>query len=238
MIKYKSIKKILKTYDNIYVETEHMKIKLEQMGFINIAVLPNCKNIRIIDKSVELNTKRPYKLCTFSRVSKEKGIEEAIEAVMRVNRRRNEVIYTLDIYGQTDSDYRDCFMELQKKFPPYVKYMGEIPFDKSTDTLKDYFMLLFPTFYEGEGFAGTIIDAFAAGLPVIASNWRYNTELVSEGITGFTYETHNIVELSDILNRLADTPHSVAEMRLNCINAAENYSTNKVMEKLIKELEI
>ncbi|MFR3494185.1 MAG: glycosyltransferase [Blautia sp.] len=56
--------------------------------------------------------------------------------------------------------------------PQYIRYKGMVPFNQSTEVLKNYDALLFPTYYEGEGFAGTIIDAFAAGLPVIASDWK------------------------------------------------------------------
>ncbi len=37
------------------------------------------------------------------------------------------------------------------------------------------------------GFAGTLIDAMAAGVPVIASNWKYNPEIVIENVTGRIY---------------------------------------------------
>jgi glycosyltransferase involved in cell wall biosynthesis len=58
---------------------------------------------------------------------------------------------------------------MQKRFPEYVVYGGVVPFNKSVEVLKDYFAVLFPTYYEGEGFAGTIIDAHSAGVPIIAS---------------------------------------------------------------------
>jgi glycosyltransferase involved in cell wall biosynthesis len=51
-----------------------------------------------------------------------------------------------------------------------------------TKVLRDYFALLFPIYYIGEGFAGTAIDAFSAGVPVIASDWKYNSEVIKEGI--------------------------------------------------------
>lgn len=69
-----------------------------------------------------------------------------------------------------------------------------VPFNQSTEVLKNYDALLFPTYYEGEGFAGTIIDAFAAGLPVIASDWKYNSEIIKQGITGVITKTHSISE--------------------------------------------
>lgn len=40
-----------------------------------------------------------------------------------------------------------------------VEYKGLVPYDQSTKYLKQYFALIFPTFFSGEGFPGTIIDA-------------------------------------------------------------------------------
>lgn len=88
------------------------------------------------------------------------------------------------------SQYRDCNS---------IHYGGVISFDHTTEVLKDCYALLFPTCYEGEGFAGTLIDALAAGVPVIASEWRYNSEIVIPGTTGLLFKTHDVEELTDKL---------------------------------------
>lgn len=125
------------------------------------------------------------KLCTFSRVLKEKGIEDAIEAVTYINEQNKREIFSLDIYGQIDDAYKGDFMMMQRNFPEYINYGGIIRFDRSTEVLRNYYALIFPTYYEGEGFAGTLIDAMAAGVPVIASDWKYNTEIVMRIQRGF-----------------------------------------------------
>ena len=48
--------------------------------------------------------------------------------------------------------------------------------------------MIFPTYYVGEGFPGTIIDAFSSGIPDIATDWRYNSEIVQNGKTGYIYK--------------------------------------------------
>ena len=47
---------------------------MEEQGFANIDLMPNCKPLKILDE-IELNDKKPHQLCTFSRVMKEKGID-------------------------------------------------------------------------------------------------------------------------------------------------------------------
>lgn len=55
----------------------------------------------------------PLPLCTFSRVMKEKGIEDAVNAVKSVNKYFGRVVYTLDIYGQVDSNQTGWFDNLR-----------------------------------------------------------------------------------------------------------------------------
>ena len=157
----------LKKFDYIYVEASAMKVQLEKKGFKNVFVIPNCKELAIL-KNEELvyDETEPYRLCTFSRVMKEKGIEDAVNAVKKINKLENREVFILDIYGQVDKNQREWFERLQSTFPDFIRYGGLIPYDKSTDVLKEYFALLFPTYYDGEGFAGTLIDAMAAGLDV------------------------------------------------------------------------
>lgn len=189
--KRKKLTKALMSFDGIYVETNTMRKALEAQGFNDVYVMPNFKDLNILKESeLVYHHTEPYRLCTFSRVMKEKGIEDAVNAVKTVNEHFGRIVYTLDIYGQVDSAQTEWFNELKSTFPLYIKYGEFVPFDKSVEVLKNYFALLFPTYYEGEGFAGTLLDAMAAGVPVIASDWRYNPEIVNEK-TGYVYPVHD-----------------------------------------------
>jgi glycosyltransferase involved in cell wall biosynthesis len=230
----KELQKSLKRFSGIYVETNTMKNNLEKLGFKNVYILPNCKELNIL-KEDELiyATSKPFKLCTFSRVMKEKGIEDAVNAVEEINKQYGETIFTLDIYGQVDPSQVEWFENLKKKFSNDIKYKGLVPFDQSTNVLKEYYALLFPTYYEGEGFAGTLIDAMAAGVPVIASNWRYNKEIIHNGENGLLIE-------DDLLNSLNYIFHNYKEwinLRKNCLELAKKYQPEHVIEILCQNIE-
>lgn len=227
--------KKLETFSGIYVETDSMKQTLEKQGFSNVELLPNCKQINICDASeIVFDPREPHRLCTFSRVMKEKGIEDAVKAVRQVNQANGRTVYTLDIYGQVDAKQTEWFATLQKDFPEFIRYRGEIPFEKSVETLKPYFLLLFPTYYEGEGFAGTLIDAMAAGLPVIASDWKYNSEIVTPQ-TGWLFEARRIDELVSLLETLKET--DLSQLKIHCIEKAKDYLPENVLKKLTESIE-
>lgn len=230
----KYLQRALMSFDSIYVETNVMKIKLVDMGFHNVIVMPNCKKLNILEPEELVYAKEePYKLCTFSRVMKEKGIEDAVDAVIAVNEEMGRIVYTLDIYGQIDSNQVEWFKNLEERFPTYIKYKGLVDFDETTHVLKDYFMLLFPTYYDGEGFAGTLIDAMAAGVPVIASNWRYNSEIIKEGKIGFIINKN----LKDELVKVLSTTNMVNDMKISCLVEAEKYLPEKAIIGLLREIE-
>lgn len=226
--------KKLKSFHMIYVETNNMRMLLEEMGFINVVVMSNCKRLKIVSEP-EI-CEKPYKLCTFSRVMKEKGIEDAVNAVILANETLGETAYQLDIYGQVDSGQTEWFEKLRESFPEYIKYCGLVKFDQSTKVLKQYFALLFPTYYEGEGFAGTAIDAFSAGVPVLASDWKYNNEVIIAGINGRLFEPHNVEEIKKCLIEMVKNPEAWQMMRNRCIADAHKYEPDNVMKILFNEL--
>lgn len=175
----------------------------------------------------------PYRLCTFSRVLEEKGIGIAVEAVETVNRKLGCRAYELDIYGPVDDRYKDAFEELMKKSSDAVRYGGAVLPEHTTETLKQYFLLLFPTYYGGEGFAGTLLDAMAAGVPSAASDWRFNSEVVDDSI-GFLYEPKNTEVLIELLHRLYQHPEEAEEKRLACTEKAQLFHVSNVVNIVIR----
>ena len=222
----------LKTFDGIFVETKTMKNALDSNGFDNVIVLSNFKKLDIIDEcDIPSFFDKPYKLCTFSRVMKEKGIETAIEAVKKANSIIGSEAFSLDIYGQIDDGYITEFTSIIQDLPEYIKYRGLVPFDESTVVLRSCFALLFPTYYHGEGFAGTLLDAFASGLPVIASDWKYNPELVTEDV-GIIFESKNSDALCSILVDIYYSEYDLTSMRFNCVKKAHQFSFENAAKTL------
>ena len=178
----------------------------------------------------------PYALCTFSRVMKEKGIEDAAEAVKAVNARHGKPVYTLDIYGCVDSGQLEWFEEVSAKFTQEIRYCGIVPYDKSVETLKDYFALLFPTFFAKEGIPGTIIDAYAAGLPVIASKWGGFYDIIEDGVTGIGYPWMKNELLEGILEELLQEPNRILDLKKNCLKKVQDYLPENAMAIILEKL--
>lgn len=229
------ILRALDSFTGIYVETRTMKHDLEKRGLRNLYILPNFKDIHVLtEDELVYPTGEPYRLCTFSRVMKEKGIEDAVDAVKAVNEKYGRIVYTLDIYGQVDTEQIKWFEDLKESFPDYVRYKGLVPFYKTVERLKDYYALLFPTYYSGEGFAGTLLDAMSAGVPVIASDWKYNSEVVVQNETGILVTPKNVTALTWALE--STLSGNLNEMKRTCINEAQKYAPNAVVQVILERL--
>lgn len=235
--KRNALASMLKKFDGIYVETNTMKKALEEQGFSNVYVMPNCKKLTVLsEEELIYPSEKPYKLCTFSRVMKEKGIEDAVNVVKKINSELGYNAYSLDIYGQIDNAQIEWFENLKTQFPEYINYCGCVDSDKSVQTLKNYFGLLFPTHFYTEGIPGTIIDAYAAGIPVISAKWENYSDIVDEWVTGIGYEFDNEKQFLSVLLGIVQKPEAFLNMKVNCIKKAKKYIPELILQTIINKI--
>lgn len=230
--------KALHKFTSIYVETQTMMDALQKLGFTNVCVVPNCKPLSILkrEQMPKMYTE-PYKLVTFSRVTKKKGIGTAADLVMKLNEKYDREVFTLDIYGPVDpGEDKGWFAEQQKHFTGAITYKGNVPFDKSVEILSSYFALLFPTQYYTEGIPGTIIDSYAAGVPVISARWKSYADVVIEGVTGLGYEFNTSADFERILESIVADPSIVARLKDGCIKKAEDFLPENAIKPLFERI--
>ena len=227
----------LRRFDTIFVETTVLKEGLEGLGFRNVRLMPNCKPLEILPREQLTGEQtEPYRFCTFSRVMREKGIEDAVDAVRAVNCQLGRTACTLDIYGHVDDSQRDWFDALRADFSEDIHYRGIIPYAESVDTIKGCHALLFPTRFYTEGIPGTIIDAYAAGVPVISARWESFSDVVDEGITGWGYAFNEPGALTKLVYEAVTAPDTLRNMKENCLKKANDYLPGQVMDILLREL--
>ena len=231
-------KKYLNSFLVNWVETQGMKEKLVTLGVVNSTVVPNFKRLRILDEEETVNfaCENIYRFCIFSRVMEEKGVKIAVDAINKLNAEQSNKICCLDIYGSVDKDYKRKFDLLLNDNFEYVRYCGCVPFDECVSVLKKYYCLLFPTFWKGEGFPGTIVDAFSSGLPVIASRWGFNEEFIVPKENGLLFPVHNQDVLEECIRWSISHEKEMLSMRKNCIKSAKKYSPDKFVQYIINAL--
>lgn len=116
-----------------------------------------------------------YRFVYLAQISREKGILQAIDAINIIGNELDGSV-SLDIYGPlVDVKLKGALNSL----PDNIKYHGVIEPNAVSEVLSNYHGMIFPTYYEGEGYPGVIIEAFSVGLPVISSHWKAIPELIS-----------------------------------------------------------
>ena len=228
----------LRRFEVNWVELPQMKTDLEALGVYNAEVLPNFKRLHILQEdALSSPHEPPFVFTMFSRVIKEKGIGAAMEAVNTVNEACGTQKALLRIYGPVEPKYQEEFHELLSRFGHCAQYMGCIPQDESVNALQGSYMLLFPSVYPGEGMPGTVIDAFSAGLPIIATDWHFNAELVHHGINGYGYDWTKPELLAHWIRYAVDNPEEINRMRPACLAEAAKYTPEAAMQQILRKME-
>lgn len=231
--RHKYFRKYLNSFKQNWIETDLLRNELKREGIKNVVVIPNFR--RVIEK-IEIKETiyaPPYQFCIFSRVAKQKGVSEAIDAILNVNAVEGKMICQLDIYGSVEADYKDEFIKMLKKSEGVARYCGEVPSHEAISTLSKYYTTLFPTHWVGESNAGTITESQFAGIPVIATDWRCNNEMITNGYNGLIYPSDLCADLESGIRWMINNSENMFELRKHSLEASERYSANVQIERII-----
>lgn len=230
-------KKYLSAFQANWMESERLAASLKNMGLENAGYMPNFKAIDPVDvNALQASHSEPFRFCMFSRVMEDKGILDGIKAIGQVNRMLKKEVVTLDIYGAVEEGFREKLDSALALSGEQCRYCGVVDPKKSVDTLKAYYMLLFPTHFRHEGMPGTIIDALAAGVPVIARDWQYCREILEDGDTGFIYDFDRPEKLTDKIMYAVLHSGIVMDMKYKCVERAKDYCESVVIHRIAKSM--
>lgn len=174
---------MLKRIKCIFPETKTMCDGLiNSYNINNVKTFPNFRNTTYTPLIRESSDKDTLKLVFMARVNKFKGydvifsfVDYAISSNLNVQ---------VDFYGPIAFDDVEDFNTKVNRYS-IVAYKGPLRPEEISETLSNYDLLLLPTRYYTEGFPGSIMDAYIAGLPVIVTNWMHSHEFVVDGETGY-----------------------------------------------------
>jgi glycosyltransferase involved in cell wall biosynthesis len=117
-----------------------------------------------------------------------------------------------------------------------VSVRRNVPWDElMTHVMPSFDLFVFPTRFDYSPFA--VIEAMAAGLPVIASNVGSIPEMVEDGVTGFLIEPDNVEQLIDRISWAVNNRRQLREMgELARRSALADYSADRTYPQLLNLL--
>ena len=92
-------------------------------------------------------------------------------------------------------------------------------------------IFVLPSRYEGFGIV--IIEAMAAGIPVIASKIDGPKEIISHGQNGLLFENENVIDLAEKIKMLCNDNNLRDRLVNNALVSAQEYSIEKMYERYI-----
>lgn len=226
---------MLKKIKCVFYETHLLGSYLQNLhGLTNIEYFPNFKYVRFTP--TKHHEQGHLKFVFLARITPEKGLDVIFSyADYLTEKQRTNVI--VDLYGMVDNDYRPIFEEHLKKYS-FVSYKGVAKQEEIPTILEQYDCMLFPTHYPTEGIPGSILDAYIAGIPVVATNWTYASELIDDNITGIIVPFDNCVDtFINACESLLVDESKLDQMKDMAHRRYENYHADYVKNILLKYFE-
>ena len=211
----------------ILVQGKAMKSELHGLGLQNVSYLPNFRRFERLPRRLHRKDNR-LRFVFCSRILPEKGCDIVFEAIEKL--REYEKQFTIDFYGPISELYENVF---QRKISLYenAEYHGTLNLRKpeNYDVLAKYDVMLFPTYWDGEGCPGAVLDAYFAGLPVVASDWNCNSEVVVPNETGWLIPHKDADTLAEMMKKLIAGEFDLDAMRDKCQKLAMKFSVENVL---------
>jgi len=153
------------------------------------------------------------------RLSPEKSITTLIEAY-----KHNDLRIPLKIVGDgplhesLQADVQAAGLESA------IKFLGRQDKSAVLSLMHNARFLVFPSIWY-ETFGLTMVEAFACGLPVLASRLGSMAEIVEDGVTGLHFEAGNSADLADKMQWANEHPEEMISMGKNARRAYEAHYT-------------
>ena len=140
------------------------------------------------------------KFAFISRIMKEKGIEQYLEAAQEIKKRHDNVEF--HICGFCEDEYDGKLQEMSDA--GIVIYHGMIR--EVSEFMGEMHCIIHPTYYP-EGISNVLLEACATGRPIITTDRSGCREVVEDGVNGYMIPQKNTSLLIEAINKFLILTH-------------------------------
>ena len=210
------IRHVLRRVDLYLAQTKSLVRLAERDGFAHVEWYPTSRPMAGVEDHDQPASGPRLRFVYLGHVRELKGISETIAA----GERQPEEV-TVDVYGP----FRDGMTEAVFEGCRRVRYRGVVAPDQVVGTLRDYDAFLMPTRAETEGYPGTILEAYAAGIPVIATRCGAIPEIVADGRSGLLIDAGDADALYDAMRKIVDDDSLAARLRAGAVEKRQSFAS-------------
>lgn len=223
-------RRLLRHVRGILAENDSICEELKAMyGYKNVEKFPNFRNEEPEPFAPEAPGDK-LRMVFMARITRKKGLD-TIAALLKwseLNGLQEKIC--IDLYGPICEDEEYLNKEILQPFPT-ARYRGLLSPDQINHTLRKYDVMLFPTRYYTEGFPGTVLDAYRAGIPVIATRWKHATEFIRDRETGFVVPFDDpLPGMERAISELSSKPSLLGRLKENAYQESFLYTPRKAWD--------
>jgi glycosyltransferase involved in cell wall biosynthesis len=183
----------------IVANSDGLRKAAEAADDFPVRVIPNGTDQAVFDsKGAVLQVGRPLQILFVGRFRAQKNVAYLLRQVAQLP----PGSFQLHLVGEGPDQQTLGELAVRLRIDRFITWHGWL----SRSALRDVYCtadcLVNPSVYEG--MPNVVLEAMAAGLPVIASNVPGNDELVKPGETGFLFELADGKDLRNALDALRD----------------------------------
>ena len=179
------------------------------------------------------NINRKY-ITYVGRLENIKGVHVLIDALDLLHKKRPGLDIKTKIFGAGEESYRDYLVKKvqQAGIENVVHFAGEVDSDAIADLLRKSFLSVVPSLWY-ENLPNSILESYASGVPVLASDIGSLKECIINGETGYLFHCGDTEDLANHLKYCFDHPDETRAMGRKAREAAEQtYSPQRHIAEL------
>ncbi len=194
-----------------------------------LRVIYNTTSLKEFEKACAVEHPEAVVVLFFSRLSRTKGLSDLLEAVPEVAAKCPNVLFRVCGYGNAEKARKRVS---ERGCDAHVEILGWIPGEQKYGHFLGAHVYVLPSYFEG--MPGSVLDAMASHLPVVATKVGGIPEQVIDGETGYLIEPGDVSSLSDRLVRLCSDEklrNQMGEAAFRRFN--ERFSPDRVLDRLM-----
>ncbi|PLZ70282.1 glycosyltransferase family 4 protein, partial [Fischerella thermalis] len=199
-----------------------------------ISIISNGVNVERFSRVVKVPTKGPMRFTFIGHLGFHKGVHVLIKA-MELLRKRGYLgnLCMVNIVGSGEMADQVAKFVKENRLDFAVKLWGKVDHSQIETVYECTDVLVTPSIWP-ENEPVTILEAMAAGIPVLASALGGNLELVRKGVTGYLFESGNAQMLAEKMVEMAQNRNHIEIMGRNAHEQVAEDTLNNYVQHIVK----
>lgn len=189
-----------------------------------MVTIPNAAPASTRGRTSARTTVGKFTVLCVGRVIERKGQQYLLRALHELGR---EDIF-LRIAGTGDNEIACRNLAKELGIESRVTFLGYVPREELNEEYTCADVMALPS--ENEGMSFAMLEALAAGLPVIATRGRGSDEIVQSDVNGLLVDWGSIEELASAIARLADNPELRSKMSEEALRDGATKNWNEIAD--------